>query len=115
MTPVQERAEYINNLAFKAEEMPDGLTSPEQGLFLKLRYMYLLYKDRQITVEQGKREKSKIIKAYESDLFNYNCGMETANMRNRLSTLLSEAYKTGCPMCRKIVECFDNLKARDNT
>lgn len=96
----------LDKLAYANAEMPE-LTSPEQLYYQKMRCLYQLKSKDFIDSEQGKREKTKIKKAYESDLFMYECQSETTAMRNNLSHHLIEVRKSGCPMCKKAVQIFD--------
>lgn len=59
----------IEDLAFRGAELPDGLQYPDELLFLKLRYLYAYAQMIQMSPEQGKKEKNKILDAYRVDSF----------------------------------------------
>ena len=60
-----ERVQWLEDLAYKGEAMPEGLRVPEQLLFLRLRYLYAYARLIQMDPEQGRREKHEILRAYE--------------------------------------------------
>jgi hypothetical protein len=100
-------AEEINLIAFNGDEMPAHLNTAEQLLYLKLLYLYKLRSLGRVDTAKGKQMKKQFVKQFESDLFNYQCQMETTDMRNRLSHHLIEITKSGCPLCKRAVEIFD--------
>lgn len=97
----------LNRIAFSGADMPVGLNTAEQLLYLKLLYLYKLRSLGSIDTAKGKIMKAKFVKQFEGDLFNEQCFEETAGMRNRLSHHLIEVRKSGCPMCKRAVDIFD--------
>lgn len=102
----------LNELELKAkrlDEMPDRLTQPEQLLFITLRHLYQSYKNRQIDVEQAKREKSKLIDEFASANIAYHADTETIRRLNNCGTLLSDANKNGCEVCKKMAKLITGI------
>lgn len=58
--------DFLNDLARGNEEMPTGLTLPEQECFLALRHLYGSYRQRLFSQEQGNREKKAIRIAFQA-------------------------------------------------
>ena len=67
---MKERAQWLEDLAFQGAEMPQGLSSSEQTLFLKFRLLYTQARAVQMPPEQGKREKEAILEAFLIDQIN---------------------------------------------
>ena len=63
-----ERSAYLNR------PMPDGLSFPEQQLFLALRNLYKSASDGIIDQTTGAREKSSLLTAYNVMVFRESCG-----------------------------------------
>jgi predicted nuclease with TOPRIM domain len=102
----------LNELELKAkrfDEMPDGLTQPEQLFFMSLRYLYQSYKNRQIDIEQAKREKSKLIDEFASANIAYRADTEMIRRLNNCGTLLSEAHKSGCETCDRMARLITGI------
>lgn len=66
-----EREDWLEDLAFRRQEMPQGLTFAEQLLFLRFRFLYAYAVMVQMDPEQGKREKQEILTSYIGDLANH--------------------------------------------
>ena len=66
-----EREDWLEDLAFRRQEMPQGLTFAEQLLFLRFRFLYAYAAMVRMDPEQGKREKQEILTAYIGDLANH--------------------------------------------
>lgn len=67
MTADEKRADELETLALENAPMPDGLTSAEQLLFQKFRYLYAAAALGKISREQGKREKFYILEQFKHD------------------------------------------------
>ena len=112
MTPEDERIEYINQLAFKNAFMPDNLSSPERGLFLKLRAMYIAYRaemksatDKAKTIGKYKREKELILQDYGCDRLSEEIYQRVIKLYH--DPIMIEAIKSDCPRCRKLAAKID--------
>lgn len=68
-----ERAEQLNQLAARAQEMPDGLTQPEQMLYICLRALYVDYSRGVVNRQQATAEKAKLFDAYIDAAYTYQC------------------------------------------
>lgn len=54
---MNDRADWLEDLAVHNAAMPDGLSTSEQLLFLKFRLLYQTAATGSITPEQGARER----------------------------------------------------------
>jgi hypothetical protein len=102
----------LNELELKAkrfDEMPDGLTQPEQLLFITLRHLYQSYKNRQIDIEQAKREKVRLVNEFATANIAYHADTEMIRRLNNCGTLLSEANKNGCETCKKMAKLITGI------
>ena len=79
--------------AMNGEEMPDDLPSYDQTLFLNLRSLYDQYRRKLIDRETAKKEKNKLIKAWEYDKFLYELGMQWSERYKRMEALSAEYNK----------------------
>jgi hypothetical protein len=100
-----EREDWLEDLAFKRQEMPKGLTYPEQLLFLRFRYLYAYAAMIQMDPEQGKREKQEILVSYLGDLANHQLYLGCNDMWNRAGAAAAEI--------RKDSELYNNDKVRN--
>lgn len=55
-------------IAMAGGEMPDGLTSADQQLFIELRLLYDTFKRKVITREIAQKEKQKLLRNYQVNL-----------------------------------------------
>lgn len=55
-------------IAMAGGEMPDGLGSTDQGMFLALRCLYHSYKTGIINRETATKEKNKLLTEYQADI-----------------------------------------------
>lgn len=99
--------EKLEHRAMKGMDMPEGLTQSQQCYYLSMIQLYALYYNHTYTKEQAKNAKQQILSAYSKNEFREKLLMYHAKLRNTYSPLLTEAEKTGCPVCRKIVRIFD--------
>lgn len=99
--------EELERLAAKSEPLPDGLTLPEQWLYLSLRLLYKEHKAGMVTREQAAKEKRAILDQYELAKLHYSAYQQTTERTNRYGYLFAEAEKSGCDVCRKIVRILD--------
>lgn len=77
---MNDRADWLEDLAVHNAAMPDGLSTSEQLLFLKFRLLYQTAATGSITPEQGRREKIAILDRYQQDCFSEKCWRHTLRM-----------------------------------
>lgn len=99
-----EREDWLEDLAFRRQEMPKGLTYPEQLLFLRFRFLYAYAGMIRMDPEQGKREKQEILVSYLGDLANHQLYLGCSNMWTRAGAAAAEI--------RKDPELYNNDKVR---
>ena len=97
----------LERTAAKGEAMPDGLNQPEQLLFISLRTLYMEFRSGLITKEQAALEKQKLLEEHDRAARDYAIYLETARMRNRISSGLIEVERNGCTRCKQLVRIFD--------
>ena len=102
----------IEQHAMRLEELPDGLNSIEQYTFLALRSLYRDFRAGHIQKAAAKREKDEINRAYNEGAMLYRIFEQDTAKHNRLSHVMIEINKSGCPLCKKAVAIFDG---RDRT
>lgn len=95
----------ISSLAAIGSEMPDRLNSAEQRLFQSLRLLYAQYRMGSVSPEQGKREKAKIVKAFEVDTLRIQIDRRCMDINLRLGHLLNE--KSNCETCKRVARILD--------
>lgn len=103
----------LERLAASEEEMPDGLTMPEQLLFLTLRELYGNFRSGVVNRERAKREKSRILVAYRGLTSEYAVVEQHLSIRKRLQGNIGDIYKCGCQNCRKLINIFNGVDRRD--
>lgn len=94
-------------------EMPDGLKIGEQLLFLTLRELYNNFRSGAVNRERGKREKQRIMVAYQNiesqeRLMDYH-----VQLRRRLEREVGSLHLCDCPTCRKVARVFDGIDRKD--
>lgn len=108
MTP-----EELERLAAKGDEIPDGLSLPEQLLFLTLRELYSNFKNGTVNRERAKREKQRIMIAYGQLSNSYKVVEQNRAINTRLQKHIGELYKCDCPNCRKLINIFIGIDRQD--
>ena len=103
----------LERLAASGAEMPDGLNTGEQLLFLTLRELYSNFRAGAVNRERGHREKLRILDAYRQVKFQYELLDEHLKIRRRLELEIGSLHKCGCEACRKVALIFDGLDRRD--
>lgn len=88
-----EREDWLEDLAFRRQEMPQGLNFAEQLLFLRFRFLYAYAAMTQMDPEQGKREKQEILVTYIGDLANHQLYLGCNDMWKRVEAAASEIRK----------------------
>ena len=91
---MKERVQRLEDLAFHGGEMPQGLSSCEQALFLKFRLLYTQARAVQMPPEQGKREKQAILEAFLIDQINEvvyaECNRIMQNTKQAVEAILQD-------------------------
>lgn len=100
-----EREDWLEDLAFRRQEMPQGLTFAEQLLFLRFRFLYAYAVMVQMDPAQGRREKEEIITEYLSHLTNHILYMGCSDMWKRVEAAANAI--------RKDPVLYNNDKVRD--
>lgn len=78
--------------AMRGEEMPDGLSTPDQTLYLQLRMLYNQYKTGIVSRETASREKKKLLRNWELGLIWDKAG-KLWNEQIRLTEEARSAYR----------------------
>ena len=104
---IKRKIHAIEKLAMQGVEMPPGLSQPEQILFLGLRILHWEYRHKEITREQAVKEKSMLVQEYEQEALFHECYNQAVEIRQRMGAILTEAVKSDCQRCKKLVEIFD--------
>lgn len=103
----------LERLAASGADMPDGLKTHEQLLFLTLRELYTNFKSGAVNRERGRREKQSIMQAYEQLKFENSLLEEHIRLRRRLEYEVGSLHLCGCETCRKVARVFDGIDRRD--
>lgn len=94
-------------------EMPDGLSIGEQLLFLTLRELYNNFRSGAVNRERGKREKQRIMVAYQNIEFQEKLMDYHMQLRRRLEREIGSLHKCDCETCRKVGRVFDGIDRND--
>lgn len=102
--------EYLDELTERAklaEPNAKGLNLGERH-FVELLHFYISrYRVRELTAEELTKKKKEL----ENLMVDYwdmaRIFREDTQIRNSMSQTLTEAEKSGCPICRKLVRIFD--------
>lgn len=105
--------EQLEHLAATDSEMPDGLSMPEELLFLTLRTLYQNFHSGAVSQDRAKREKSRIYAAYEILKKDYAIVEHHLDIRKRLTHNISEIFKGDCPHCKTLIRVFTGVERND--
>lgn len=105
--------EQLERLAASDEEMPDNLGLPEQLLFLTLRELYKNFRSGAVNRDRAKREKSRILVAYQGLANEYKVVEQHLSIRKKLTQNIGDIYKCGCQNCRKLINIFNGVDRKD--
>ena len=106
---IESKIPAIERAAMSGCPLPEEYTQPEQLLFLSLRVLHWEYRHRQITLEQAKREKERLAKEYVQAARFQVIYQQAVEVRNHMGQYLIMATKGTCPVCKKLVEIFEDL------
>ena len=99
--------ELIERQAANLQPMPDGLSGPEQLLFLSLRTVYRDYRAGAINTDQAKREKAEVVKAYRLYAARDAAGENLMERLRRSELVRREIERGGCELCRRLTRILD--------
>lgn len=97
----------LQTAAFNGETLPDGLSGPEQLLFLSLRTVYRDYRAGAINKNQAKREKAEAVKAYRLNAARDAVGENLMERIRRSELVRREIERGGCELCRRLTRILD--------
>ena len=103
----------IERLAASGAEIPEELTLPEQLLFLTLRELYRNFQSGAVNRERGRREKQRIMLAYNSLQADYEVMEHHRAIRRRLEREVGMLHKCDCETCRKFARVLDGIDRTD--
>lgn len=103
----------LEKQAAACAEMPGGLKTHDQLLFLTLRELYNNFRSGAVNRERGRREKQSILQAYEQLKFENSLFEEHVRLRHRLEYEVGSLHKCGCETCRKVARVLDGIDRQD--
>ncbi len=99
------------NDAMAGQEMPDGLSYPDQILYLGLRMLYRQYYQKAINRDTAVREKKKMIKQYQDLKFREKMGDHWVEIIRLTECARSEYRKNPChENAMKLIEIIEGRK-----
>lgn len=102
------------HLAMRGEEMPDGMDSPDQAMYLKMRLLYDAYKKGVVTREVATREKAKLKKQYEFDCLLYQLDMKRIEKFIKAEIARAEYRKNRTlENADNLVKCLDGVEVQN--
>ena len=100
----------IEKIAMHNDDMPDGLNSAEQLLFLSLRFLYESYNRKMITREQASKEKQSILSRFAE----MQRQVEICEMHYKryieLAGISKKVESGNCNRCKEIMRILDGRK-----
>lgn len=124
----RKKADFIVEAGKEVKATGKPLTLLQVGLYYYLRQVYDSFDNKEITADEAKAEKERIIKAYEADeaalseydrLIQQNGEMlqqlelhrkifeQDDKRRVAISGLMCKANKNGCEICKQIARFYD--------
>lgn len=89
-------------------EYPDSFTGLSDRLYyMSMMNLYELYRKGVYDRNRAKQIKSDLLKEYRQNAFGEDLLRHHTYIRNRYSHILTEAEKSGCLICKKLVRVFD--------
>lgn len=99
--------EHLEHLAMHGQPMPEDVGFSDKLLYLSLRSLYDLYRRSGVSRDEAKDIKTKLYEEYRRNSFDERLLDHHARIRNSYSHILTEAEKSGCQICKKLVRVFD--------
>lgn len=103
MTELQNIKVQANNDAGNVKSM----SAAEKAIYLAYVNLYYGYRQGIYTAEKAKKIDKLLTEDYKQYCLWEEIYTETASIRNRCSTVLTEAERCGCEYCKKLVRIFD--------
>ena len=97
----------LEDLAYRDAELPAGLSTPGQLLFLKFRCLYQYAKLSGMSQQQGKQEKQEILMSYITDCLNAEIYAQMGELLNHIRQLLDEASGDPALMANELIRQLD--------
>lgn len=92
-------------------EMPDGLSYPDQILYLELRMLYDQYFKKVIDRETATKEKRKLLDEYKAYQFREEMGKEWVEVIRLTEMARADYRKNPCPEnAMKLIEIIEGRK-----
>ena len=92
-------------------EMPDGLSYPDQILYLELRMLYHQYYQKVIDRETAKKEKKKLLDEYRIYKFQYELGNQCVETIRLTELARADYRKNPChENAMKLIEIIEGRK-----
>ena len=114
---LKRHCDEIEDLAFNEAEMPKGLPTQDQILFLKFRHLYRFAKLSGMPQEQGRREKREILVNYTVDCLNAEIYARAAQLWKDTENARSEVCRDPAlmqnPKIRALVSAIDGIDRRE--
>nr|DAP82319.1 MAG TPA: hypothetical protein [Caudoviricetes sp.] len=114
---LKQHCDEIEDLAFNEREMPEGLPTQDQILFLKFRHLYRFARLSGMPQEQGKREKQKILVNYTVDCLNAEIYARTVQLWKDTESARCEVCRDEAlmqnPKVRALVSAIDGIDRRE--
>ena len=96
--------------AMAGMEMPDGLSYPDQILYMGLRMLYRQYYQKVIDRETAKKEKKKLLVEYRRNQFQDEMGKHWVKIIRETEIAMSNFRKNPCiETAGKICESIDGI------
>ena len=97
--------------AMAGSEMPDGLSYPDQILYLELRMLYNQYYQKVIDRETATREKKKLLDEYRIYKFQYELGNQCVETIRLTELARADYRKNPChENAMKLIEIIEGRK-----
>lgn len=97
--------------AMAGMEMPDGLSYPDQILYLELRMLYHQYHQKIVDRETAVREKKKMIKQYQDLKFREKMGEHWVDLIRLTECARTEYRKNPChENAMKLIRTIEGMK-----
>ena len=97
----------LDKLAKEKAPMPSGLPMHEQCYYIASRGLYEQYERKVITLEEAKREKQEVIKAYQIEKGQWQLFLGLHEIAEQLKRLQKDGFNTALEM--EILESIEKL------
>ena len=104
---VESRITMLNERAKRGERKIKDLKIGESCYLISLLNLLNLFHNGSLTREELRREQMELKKQLENYYVIEDVHNRAVMIRNKYSPILTEAEKSGCEVCRKLVAIFD--------